>query len=108
MLNALDTGQVRLNSGAGNIKMRVDRLGGDTHLETGAGSVNLEANKASGNLYASSSVGSVKLLLPPGAFGKIKTKPEMGKAKVNYTTNEQSPYALEAVSSMGSVKIDMI
>ena len=103
-ITAEETGRLRLESAAGNVDAKINRLYGDTKISTAAGSAYLEAHDVAGNIDISTSAGSAKATLPIDVNCRIEAaKPGIGSLSNKLQGNPSSPYVLRASSGIGSI-----
>jgi len=106
-LDGSGAGNINLDSSAGAISVRVGKLGGETKLTSSTGTVRLEAHEVHGNITASSSAGGILMRLPKDVNLRIEArKPSIGTLENYLTGNPNSPYVLNAFSSVGFIRLE--
>jgi len=102
-----EAGNLTLDSSAGGVKLRFNKLYGETNILSSAGATRLEAREVQGNITAKSSAGSIKMRLPIDVNCRIELKkPSIGSVHNYLTGNPSSPYVLRASASVGSVTLE--
>jgi DUF4097 and DUF4098 domain-containing protein YvlB len=108
-ITAEETGELTLNSAAGNVDATITRLLGDARISTAAGSANVTFHEVMGNIDVSTAAGSAKINLPYNVNCRIEArKPAIGSLHNELAGNPHSPYVLRASTSVGSIKIKAI
>jgi hypothetical protein len=95
-----------VSAAAGNLRVNVTRLYGETNFSSAAGSLKITAQDVAGNVTISAAAGSAKVYLPRDVNCRIDAKkPAIGSLSNELVGNPASPYTLRATSAVGSIKL---
>jgi DUF4097 and DUF4098 domain-containing protein YvlB len=100
-----EAADLKVETNTGDIHARISRLTGDCRISSGIGEVKLETDFVQGSISIKTGSGDIKAYLPRDAQLKIRAESGMGNIKNEFISNPDAACSISANTRMGNIAI---